>query len=131
MFRTDKFEIRSLGNSIFRIEFYNGADIDLDDAKIIHENLQRLSQGKKYCILLDGKNQFTTTPESREFVGSKERAKGRIAFAIVAKSMVNRLVGNFFIQFNKPITPTKLFSDEESAMQWLREQKAFFDSSGK
>lgn len=131
MFRTDKFEIRTLDNSIFRVEFFNGADIELSDAMLINENLIRLSQGKKYCILLDAKNQFTTTPESREYVGSKERSIGRIAFAIVAKSMANKLVGNFFIQFNKPVTPTKLFSDEESAMKWLIEQKAIFDSSSK
>lgn len=126
MFRTDKFEIRTIGNSILRIEFFNGADIDLSDAELIHENLQRLSQGSRYCILLDGTNQFTTSPEAREFVAQK--SSNRISFAIVTNSIANKLVGNFFIQFNKPNTPTKLFSDEESAMKWLIEQKAIFDS---
>ena len=28
---------------------------------------------------------------------------------------------NFFIQFNKPSTPTKLFSDKNDALKWLEE----------
>ena len=129
MFRTDRFEIRTLNDSILRIEFFNGADIDLSDAELIHENLQRLSDGNKYCVLLDGTGQFTTSPESRAFVANK--SSNRIAFAIVTNSIANKLVGNFFIQFNKPNTPTKLFSDEESAIKWLIEQKAIFDSLNK
>lgn len=129
MLRTDKLEIKTLSNSIFRIEFLQGADIDLSDAILINETLQEFSQGNKYCIVLDGKNQFTTTPESREFVAKK--SSDRIAFAIVTNSIANKLVGNFFIQFNKPNTPTKLFSDEESAIKWLIEQKAIYDSSNK
>lgn len=129
MFSTDKFEIRTIDNSIIRIEFFNGADIDLSDAELVHENLQRLSNGNKYCVLLDATNQFTTTPESREYVANK--SSDRVAFAMVTNSIANKLVGNFFIQFNKPNTPTKLFSEEGSAIKWLIEQKALFDSSNK
>jgi hypothetical protein len=129
MFSTDKFEIKTIGNSIIRIEFFNGADIDLSDAELINENLIKMSEGKKYCILLDGHNQFTTTPESRAFVAKK--SSDRIAFAIVTNSIANKLVGNFFIQFNKPNTPTKLFSDEEQAIEWLNEQKKLFEASYK
>ncbi len=122
MFTTNKFEIKPLGNSIIRIVFFNGADINLHDAEVIHENLIRLSEGKSYCTLLDAQHQFTTSSEAREFVAKKE--SGRIAFAIVTNSIANRLVGNFFIQFNKPIVPTKLFSEEGAAIKWLQEQKA-------
>ncbi len=125
----NKFEIKSIGNLIFRIEFFNGAGIDLTDAELIHETLTSLAQGNKYCILLDAQHQFTTTPESRAFVAKK--VSGRIAFAIVTKSIANRLVGNFFIQFNKPVSPTRLFADEDAAIQWLKEQKEQFDSLNK
>jgi hypothetical protein len=125
MFSTHKFEIKSIGNSICRIEFYNGADIDLSDAELINANLVKMAEGKKYCVLLDAHHQFTTTPESRAYVANK--SSDRIAFAIVTSSIANKLVGNFFIQFNKPNTPTKLFSEEALAIDWLKEHVANYE----
>ena len=124
MFKTNKFEIVLIENSIFRIKFYSGADIDITDAYLINEKLIEMSKGKRYCILLDAHHQFTTTPESRTFVANK--SSGRIAFAIVTNSIANRLVGNFFILFNKPNTPTKLFTEETPALEWLKEHIANF-----
>jgi len=48
------------------------------------------------------------------------------AKAIIVNSMANRIVGNFIIKFHKPIAKTRLFSDEETALAWLREQKRNF-----
>lgn len=123
--RDNKFEITVIGDIIFRIKFTDGADINLSDAEKINEHLLQLAKGRKYCVLLDAQNQFTTSPESREYVGKKP---DRIAFAIVSKSIANMLVGNFFIQFNKPVTATKLFSDEKSALKWLQEEIVAFPS---
>ncbi len=129
MFSTDKFEIRTISNSILRIEFLKGADIDLADAELVNEQFIEMSEGLNYYILLDAKNQFTTTPESRAFVASK--SSGRMAFAIVTNSIANKLVANFFIQFNKPNTPTKVFTNETIALEWLKEQKKLVEASQK
>lgn len=129
VFTNDKFEITSSGNSILRIKIFNEAEIGLADAEIMHENLHKLSGGNKFYVLLVTEGQFTSTPEARALVGGKEYSSSRIASAFVVNSIANRLVGNFFIQFHKPVNPTKLFSDEVSAMEWLKEQKTIFDSS--
>jgi hypothetical protein len=32
-------------------------------------------------------------------------------------------MGHLFIEFHKPATPTKIFDDEASAFEWLKEQE--------
>ncbi|NQX98298.1 MAG: STAS/SEC14 domain-containing protein, partial [Flavobacteriales bacterium] len=58
--------------------------------------------------------------ESREYGAKKEVSGLSSAMAILAgKSLAAILVGNFFIRFNKPVTPTKIFKREEKALEWL------------
>lgn len=121
MLKTNKLSIQKIDSLIYRIEFFDGADIELSDAELINDYLTQVGSGHKHCIVLDATKQFTTTPEARAYVGSKET---RIAFAIVTNSLANKLVGNFFIKFNKPLSPTKIFSDETTAINWLKEEKA-------
>jgi hypothetical protein len=126
--QNNKFEIVLLGNYIFRMKIFSGASLEVSDAEAMHEYFGKISNGNKYCILVDALSDFTSTPEVRAKIATAEYASRRIATAFVTKSMANRLVGNFFIQFNKPATPTKLFSDEESALVWLNEHIAISQS---
>jgi hypothetical protein len=43
------------------------------------------------------------------------------AGALITGSAVNKTIGNIFLSIDKPLVPTKLFTNEESARQWLRE----------
>lgn len=40
--------------------------------------------------------------------------------AIVNDSLSIKLLGNFYIRMNKPIVPTKVFSDVDTAIKWLK-----------
>lgn len=42
-----------------------------------------------------------------------------IADAIVVNGISQRIMANLYLRFNKPLKPTKIFSDEESAAFWL------------
>lgn len=35
--------------------------------------------------------------------------------------MPTRMIANFFVKFNRPQTPTKVFSDYNKAIGWLSE----------
>jgi hypothetical protein len=60
------------------------------------------------------------SPEARELAANKELSKNRTSLAFVTDSLAHKLVVNFFIKFNRPSTPTKLFTDEEEAIRWLK-----------
>ena len=78
-----------------------------------------LSDGSTFAVLTDASNFFSTTSELRQLLASKEFTDLRFATAIVTQSIANKIIGNFFIKVNKPASPTKLFSSEELALEWL------------
>ncbi len=45
--------------------------------------------------------------------------KGKKALLLIG-SPVSRVIGNFFMGLNKPIYPTKLFTDPQKAIRWLQ-----------
>jgi hypothetical protein len=121
MFRNNKFEIREEHLPIFRLTIFEAVEIELEDVMEMAAAFRKLSQGQKFAVLLDATKPFTLSSEARNMIASKELTSDRMAAAFVTRSLANKLVGNFFIKFNKPATPTRLFSDEAAAMVWLRE----------
>ena len=48
--------------------------------------------------------------------------RGRVsaAVALLIGSPMSRVIGNFYLGFNRPQTPTRLFTDTDEAEAWLR-----------
>lgn len=118
----NKFKVEPLGDSIIRVTPNDDVDLEIEDAKEMREMLVKLSGGKKYCVLLDATKRFNVSSEARALIAGKEYSSDRISAAFVITSFANMLIGNFFIKVNKPHSPTKIFSTEESAFEWLKIQ---------
>ena len=58
--------------------------------------------------------------EIRDYMGTEEALKNIKASAIIADSIFTKMVGNLYITFSRPTTPTKIFSDVAAAEAWLR-----------
>jgi 3,4-dihydroxy-2-butanone 4-phosphate synthase len=117
-----RIEITTVGERIYRLKPVEGIEMNVDDVRQAREIYLKLSAGQFFSVLLDATGSFTISDEARALIASKEYSVQRKAAALVTPGLVNRLVGNFFIQFNKPGSPTKLFNDEASALAWLEEQ---------
>src|SRR5690348_17053181 len=109
-----------LPEGIIRTEAKPGVDIVLgyaiENSLIVNE----LCRGRKHPLLIDLKNLKSITPQARAYFSARDRETDINAFAFLIHSTFQRMVGNIFIQFNNPPLPTKLFTSEESALQWLR-----------
>jgi len=96
------------------------ADFDLEATIELVGVRKEIKSDKKMKVLLDTRKMFHISKESREYGAKKEVSGLSSAMAILAgKSLAAILVGNFFIRFNKPVTPTKIFKREEKALEWL------------
>ncbi len=104
------------------IKLKENIEIDVEEATENYEAVLKLTKGQKYAVLIDARVPVQVSPEARKYGSNQERQKDLIAQAIIVNTLANRLIGNFIINFNKPFAPTKLFSDEETAMEWLKEQ---------
>ena len=110
----------SVSEGIIRLQLNDRADVEVHDIEEIHKANQKLCEGSKYSLLVIIGKYSTVSPEARELSANKELSKNRISLAFVSNSLADKLLVNFFIKFNRPNTPTKLFTDEGEAIRWLK-----------
>jgi len=70
-------------------------------------------------ILIDFSTAGGQDIETRRFYAEKS-GRWCSRAAILVGSPVSRVMGNIYIGLNKPLVPTKLFTDEEVAVRWLK-----------
>jgi hypothetical protein len=78
-----------------------------------------INQNKKIPTLIKIKAIRESTKDARDFLASKEGCVGLSAGAICVDSILENVIATLFIYLNKPIIPTKVFTDEEKAKEWL------------
>jgi len=88
---------------------------NIDAQEIIRDNLQK----KKTRVLIDMSKVTEIVKDARDYFANERTASIQRATALVVNSPVSRVIGNFFIGLNKPITPTQLFTDPHKAIKWL------------
>ena len=71
-------------------------------------------------LVVDISDLRTMTREARAYFTHKDHEEFLYAVALVVRSLVSRAIGNFFLGLNKPAVPTRLFTDDEDALAWLR-----------
>lgn len=108
---------------IIHITLFENSEIDLVESKNMQQMSWSLTKGKPFVALIDARVNIEVSKEAREWGSTPEAQKNMLAQAVLVNSIANKLVGNFIIKFHKPIAKTRLFSDEETALLWLREQK--------
>ncbi len=121
----DKIKI-TLGTISLQEEGIVRYDIDsIDEITVQHLKeylvaIEHFGEGKKFCNLILMKKFTQIGDEARKYAASEENNVYTIADAFVINSVALKIVGNFYIRYNKPVKPTRLFSNEEDALGWLR-----------
>lgn len=130
-YSNSKFEIIILAERIFKLIPFEGAEIEVEDVREMRSVYLKFSGERSFAILLDATHNFTTSDEARVLLASKEFTEKRVAAAFVTTTLASKIVGNFFIKFNKPASPTKLFTEEAPAFEWLKEKMKENDKASK
>jgi len=96
-------------------------EIDVPHVKKVVNAIEELGKGDKFPLLIVSGEFTLPTPEARTYIASPESDPYAKAEAYVVKSFSQKLVGNVFLSFNKPARPTKIFTSEEKAIEWLQQ----------
>jgi hypothetical protein len=106
---------------IIHIDIFPDVDLDVMEIDLLHQSVLQLSNNEKYAAIATSGFGSTISPAAREYSANHHSIKNyRIALAIIVDNLAHRLVGNFFIKFNKPKSPAKLFTSKDEAIEWLR-----------
>ncbi|MGF1635676.1 MAG: hypothetical protein ACFCUU_01285 [Cyclobacteriaceae bacterium] len=107
-------------DGIFQCYFKDIDLLDIDTAKSSNEERLVLFNGRELPCFFDISKVKNTTKEARDFIANEGNALV-LATAILVTSPVLKMMANFFVSVNKPQNPTKVFTDKESAIQWLKQ----------
>lgn len=97
------------------------AIIELEDALANSEAVKTVSMNAIYPILVNLKQIHSISKPARDHFSMQNRAAGVTAIGMLIKSPGSRIIGNFFLGLNKPTVPTKLFTDKDKAIAWLKQ----------
>lgn len=123
--------MRLYDNGIMNVVFGDNGYIDLRDITEVMNWMEEVAHGRMFVNLMEGAYNTDLAPEVREFSASSNQNKYTIADAMVISSDAHKLVTNFYIKFNKPVKPTKIFTDRNKAVEWLLEEQRKFLSKQK
>ncbi|MCB0396173.1 MAG: STAS/SEC14 domain-containing protein [Flavobacteriales bacterium] len=93
--------------------------IDENNVEAFLEAIKRLAGHKGMPMLsIIGKN-TSASAEARRFAADPSNTSLISHHAVVIQSKAQELLGNFFIGMNEPKMPTRIFTNQEEAIQWL------------
>ena len=107
-------------DGIFHSVAKPNAEVTLKGATELLEIHQKLTGNKKTPIYTDIREIKSMTRAARMYLAGKEAEKLHLALAILTASPLNKFFGNLFMNFSKPRFPTRMFTSEEKALEWLK-----------
>ena len=107
-------------DGIVRIIHVPGAEVTLEDCKETMAAYLRLNKGKRLPLFVDTKKMKSFSREARKYFSGDEAANVASAAAIVVDTPVSRVLGNFYLGVSNPHLPSRLFSSENEALEWLK-----------
>jgi hypothetical protein len=108
-------------NGIVYIKIDDNAEVQLEDSVDQFELLNSRFNGKtRFRVLVDPGSYTTVANDAREFSCRPETNSITAATAVIVKSLAQRIIMNFLINFmKKHDTKLRMFDSREKAIQWL------------
>jgi hypothetical protein len=111
-----KFQLDLEESGILRLTWPRGAKIKESDAQRAMDRVNELCGPERHPMIVDMATTDDVTRGARS-VFAKPCQANRIA--LWGSSPVDRVIANFFLGIMKPPCPTKFFTSETEALEWL------------
>ena len=92
----------------------------VEESKRDIEDFKRRYGNQKFCMLMDITHSTPSSKEMRDWA-AEELPKLVKAIAMISNSPLGRMVANLFFGLKPPPYPTKMFSNEHDAREWLKQ----------
>ena len=120
-YRISSLVLRSDG--ILHIDIKKEETFTVADYNDLMDGAFKLGGGKKLLNLITIGKYTLPDHSSRVLSTSKEGGIYKMADAFVINSLPQKIIGNFYMKYHKPHTPTQFFNDEITAINWLNHQQ--------
>ena len=114
-------------DNLIRVKYLADVHLALEDAQEIVAAVSALRTGMEltaeqlHYILIDDRGVKSLNRAARSHLAQQSARTG--AVAVVVRSRVGEVIGNFFIAVGRPGYPAKLFASTTAAIRWLKSQR--------
>lgn len=116
-----KITFQLFSNNIFYVKIPRFEKIGKDVIEQGYSFLDYNGGGKFYNIY-DFESFSDVDPETREWAADTSGNHYTICDAIVIGSLSQKILTDFYLKFNKPSKPTKIFYSLDKAVNWIQQQ---------
>ena len=116
--RTAQIELNEQG--VVSVRIYDGAQQSLADAKENLATAVSATEGRRRPLLIDIRRAKPLDAEARHHYSGQTLVDAFLALALLVEAgPFGRMFGNTYLRVATPGVPTRLFSDETEAAEWL------------
>jgi hypothetical protein len=116
---TPKMKFKVTTDNIIYIECESNTTMTLDDGKSSTQIIGEMLNYRPLPMLCDLSNVVKMSRECRQHFAGPEHAAIFSKCALIVASPIGKIIGNFFLGANRPLRPTRLFTDKDEALTWL------------
>lgn len=107
-------------DGIVLVTITSNEEVEVKDVVEVVSALEEIGKGKKFPLLIITQKYTLPSPEARAYIATAGSNPFASAEAYIIQSFSQKLVGNVYISFNKPARPTRIFTSEAKATEWLK-----------
>jgi hypothetical protein len=114
------FTIKLRSDGVIHSHTSSAINFDINSLKEFNVVMAKMLNNKMAPLLIT-LDEFAIPPDdTRDYWAKKESCPLALADAYVTASLGHKIIGNAYLKFNKPGRPTKIFTNQESAIEWLK-----------
>lgn len=107
-------------DGIVHVHFNEDMILDVSLQMKLLERYKEITHGKLTPFMFTASEGVNITPEARENAIKIEEDSPCYGAAVVVTNIAYVLIANFYLKFNKPKRPYKVFRSEADAIEWLK-----------
>ena len=112
--------LRLMSNNLVYVLLKDNCNLDVPLQMRLLDYYREITNNTLMPFLFLVGDNVTITKEARDNAVKIEDESMLAASAVVVDSLPYKLIANFYLKFNKPKRPYKVFSKEEEAVAWLQ-----------
>lgn len=120
--KTDKIKFTLRPDQILHTECFPNTEMKMEDALESTKISAEMVNYQPLPLLCDLTNVVKMSQECRKHFAGPEHAATFSKCALIVTNPISKIIGNFFLGLNKPLKPTKLFTNQNAGLKWLKQE---------
>lgn len=113
-------EIKLRSDGIMQFDLKPCDEFTVNDLNEANSVADKLGEDKIFPRLIFVNHFIRFDKDVRAHNATEESLRTTLAAAFVTNILALKFIGNFYISFNKPVRPTRIFNSQKEAVEWLK-----------